>query len=226
MHLIHDLRLVLAALASCTEMLRKHYEGEAAPHEIDNITRLLDSGFAMVDDLLTSNTARPSRPFVDVNLLLEGLDPAMSTVAGPDIKLQTTLVAHESRIYAQSVDVERILLNLVFNAVAAMPGGGALSIETDVVPSPATEHRSGAAPSFGNVRLTSRDTGRGMNELELARAMNPMAKPREDGTGLGLASILLILTRLGGTLSIDSQPGNGTSVTVLLPLLSCGHQVH
>ena len=65
MHLIHDLRLVLAALASCTEMLRKQYEGQSAPHEIDNITRLLDSGFAMVDDLLVSSTFRPTRPFVD-----------------------------------------------------------------------------------------------------------------------------------------------------------------
>lgn len=226
MHLIHDLRLVLAALASCTEMLRKQYEGQPAPHEIDNITRLLDSGFAMVDDLLTTSTFRQTRPFVDVNSLLEGLDPAMSTVAGPEIKLQTTLVAHESRIYAQPVDVERILLNLVFNAVAAMPGGGALSIETDVIPSTASEKWSAAAPTFGNLRLTIRDTGRGMSELELANAMNPMAKPREDGSGLGLACILLILTRLGGTLSIDSQPGSGTSVTVLLPLLPCGNQIH
>ncbi len=208
------------------DMLRKQYEGQPTPNEIDNITRLLDSGFAMVDELLVTSAARPKPPVVDVNTLLEGLDPAMSTVAGPGIQLQTTLVAHESRVYAQPVDVERILLNLVFNAVAAMPGGGALSIETDVVQSPVNEKWSGATPSFGNLRLTIRDTGRGMSELELAKAMNPMAKPREDGTGLGLACILLILTRLGGTIAIDSQPDSGTAVTILLPLLPCGHQVH
>jgi len=65
-----------------------------------------------------------------------------------------------------------------------------------------------------------------MTELELAKAMNPMAKPRQDGSGLGLACILLILTRLGGTVSIDSQPDHGTTVTVLLPLSPAGHQVH
>jgi signal transduction histidine kinase len=118
------------------------------------------------------------------------------------------------------------MLNLVFNAVASMRSGGALSIETDVTPSPLSEKWSGAAPTFGDLRLTIRDTGRGMTELELAKAMNPMAKPREDGTGLGLASILLILTRLGGTLSIDSQPDRGTAVTILLPLLPSGHQIH
>ena len=136
MHLIHDLRLVLAAIASCLEMLRKQYEGQPMPHEVDNISRFVDSGFAMVDELLVSGTLRPSTPFVDVNMLLEDFDPALSTVAGSDIKLQTTLVAPESRIYGQRVDIERILLNLVFNAVSAMPGGGALSIETDVTQSP------------------------------------------------------------------------------------------
>ena len=226
MHLIHDLRLVLAAVSACLEMLRKQYEGQPLPNEVQNIDRLVDSGFAMVNELLVTSETRPASPFVDVNTLLEGLDPAMSTVAGSDIKLQTTLVAHESRIYGQPVDVERILLNLVFNAVAAMPGGGALSIETDVVPSPINEQWSSATPAFGNLRLTIRDTGRGMSELELARVMNPTAKPRPDGTGLGLACILLILTRLGGTLSIDSQPDKGTAVTVLLPLLPCGHQIH
>jgi len=226
MHLIHDLRLVLAAIASCLEMLRKQYEGQPMPHEVDNISRFVDSGFAMVDELLVSGALRPSAPFVDVNTLLEDFDPALSTVAGSDIKLQTTLVAPESRIYGQRVDIERILLNLVFNAVAAMPGGGALSIETDVTQSPLNEKWSGATPPFGNLRLTIRDTGRGMSDSELEKAMNPMAKPRQDGTGLGLACILLILTRLGGTLSIDSRPESGTAVTILLPLSPAGHQIH
>ena len=226
MHLIHDLRLVLAAIAACLETLRKQYQGQPLPNEVDNISRFVDSGFAMVDELLVSGTLRPAAPFVDVNSLLEDFDPALSTIAGSNIQLQTTLVAHESRVYGQRVDIERILLNLVFNAAAAMPGGGALSIETDVTQSPPSERWSGAAPPFGNLKLTIRDTGRGMGESELEKAINPMAKPRQDGTGLGLACILLILTRLGGTLSIDSQPESGTAVTILLPLSPSGHQIH
>jgi signal transduction histidine kinase len=207
--------------------MRQQAEGGPLPPQVDNIRRLLDSGFAMVDELLVSTSLRPAAPFVDVNNLLEGLDPVLSSVAGPQVKLQTTLVAPESRVYAQNVDLERIMLNLVFNAIAAMPKGGALSIDTDVTAGPADEKWRGAAPPFGNLKLTIRDTGRGMSELELAKAMNPMAKPRQDGSGLGLAAILLILTRLGGTLSIDSQPDEGTSVTILLPLSpGGGHQVH
>ena len=140
--------------------------------------------------------------------------------------MQTTLVAPQSRIYGQRVDIERIMFNLVFNAMAAMPNGGALTIDTDIVEAAKDEKWTGAVPPFGNLQLTIRDSGRGMTELELAKAMNPMAKPRQDGTGLGLACILLILTRLGGTVSIDSDQHCGTAVTILLPLSPSGHQVH
>ena len=226
MHLIHDLRLVLASISACLEMIRQRHQGKPLPHGVDHINRLVESGFAMVEELLVSSSLRPAEPFVDVNDLLEGLDPVLSAVAGPAVKLQTTLVAPESRIYGHRVDIERIMFNLVFNAIAAMPQGGALSIDTDIVQPPQDEKWAGATPPFGSLQLTIRDTGRGMTELELAKAMNPMAKPRQDGSGLGLACILLILTRLGGTVSIDSQPDRGTTVTILLPLSPGGHRVH
>jgi signal transduction histidine kinase len=226
MHLIHDLRLVLASISACLEMIRQQSQGKPVPHGVDHISRLVESGFAMVEELLVSRTFHPAEPFVDVNDLIEGLDPVLSAVAGPKVKLQTTLVAPESRIYAQRVDIERIMFNLVFNAMAAMPKGGSLSIDTDIVQPSQDEKWIGATPAFGSLQLTIRDTGRGMTELELAKAMNPMAKPRQDGSGLGLACILLILTRLGGTVSIDSQPDNGTVVTILLPLSPAGHRVH
>ena len=226
MHLIHDLRLVLASISACVEMIRQQSPGEPLPPGVAHINRLVESGFAMVEELLVSRTFHPAEPFVDVNDLLEGLDPLLSAVAGPKVKLQTTLVAPQSRIYGQRVDIERIMFNLVFNAVAAMPKGGSLSIDTDIVQPAKNDKWSGAIPTFGNLQLTIRDSGRGMTELELAKAMNPMAKPRQDGSGLGLACILLILTRLGGTVAIDSQPDSGTEVTILLPLSPSGHQVH
>ena len=226
MHLIHDLRLVLAAISACVEMIRREHQGEPLPHGVDHISRLLESGFAICEELLVSRTVHPVEPYVDVNDLLEGLDPVFSAVAGANVKLQTTLVAPESRVYGQRVDIERIMFNLLFNAMAAMPSGGSLSIDTDLVQANAGDKWAGAPPAFGSLQLTIKDSGRGMTELELAKAMNPMAKPRQDGSGLGLACILLILTRLGGTASIDSAPGQGTVVKILLPLSPSGHQIH
>ena len=207
-------------------MIRTQHQGELLPHGVEHIGRLLDSGFGICDELLVSRTVHPAEPYVDVNDLLEGLDPVFSAVAGPGVKLQTTLVAPESRVYGQRVDIERIMFNLLFNAIAAMPSGGSLSIDTDIVHAKTDDKWVGATPAFGSLQLTIKDSGRGMTELELAKAMNPMAKPRQDGSGLGLACILLILTRLGGTASIDSSPGQGTVVKILLPLSPAGHQIH
>jgi signal transduction histidine kinase len=226
MHLIHDLRLVLAAISACVEMIRTQHQSEPLPHGVEHISRLLDSGFAICDELLVSRTIHPAEPYVDVNELLEGLDPVFSAVAGSGVKLQTTLVAPDSRVYGQRVDIERIMFNLLFNAMAAMPSGGSLSIDTDIVHAKSDDKWAGATPAFGSLQLTIKDSGRGMTELELAKAMNPMAKPRQDGSGLGLACILLILTRLGGTAAIDSSPGQGTVVKILLPLSPSGHQIH
>ena len=227
MHLIHDLRLVLAAIAACLETLKAKSEGQALPPEFDHIRRFLDTGFSVADELLVCRAATPGAPIVDVNGLLESLDGAMGSLAGAGGSVQTKRGATESRVYARSVDLERVLLNVAFNAIASMPTGGRLSIETEITQSAISDAWAGPAAPFGNLRVTIRDTGTGMSDAQLSAALNPLARPREDGSGLGLASVLLILTRLGGTITIDSRPEDGTVVAVSLPLApAAGTKVH
>jgi signal transduction histidine kinase len=227
MHLIHDLRLVLAAIAACLRTLRENNEGQPLPREIDHASRMLDTGFAIVEELLVNPTQTPPNQYIEVNPLLGSLDAVMGTIVGPDVKLRTTLGAAESRIFARPVDLERILLNVVFNAAAAMPDGGTLSIDTELTQSPVNALWTDASSPFGQLRVTIRDTGRGMDGNQLVGVLNPMATPRKDGTGLGLASVLLILTRLGGTVAIESEPDKGTAIVLTLPLSPpLGGQVH
>ena len=227
MHLIHDLRLVLAAIAACLDTLKKKNGSTPLPEDAEHIRRFLDTGFAIADELLTSQPNPPAAPVVDVNALLEAVDGALGSLAGEGVSVRTKLGAMESRVYGRSVDIDRMLLNVVFNAVAAMPSGGRLSIETDITQSTIGEAWTGPAAPFGNLRLTIRDTGQGMSDDELSAALNPLARPRQDGTGLGLASVLLILTRLGGTITIDSRPEDGTVVAISLPLApAAGTQIH
>src|SRR6187455_822467 len=82
MHLIHDLRLVLAAIAACLDTLKQRTEGSAVPQEFDHIRRFLDTGFSVADELLGSATLQPAAPFVDVNALLENIDGALGSLAG------------------------------------------------------------------------------------------------------------------------------------------------
>src|SRR6476659_582856 len=101
-----------------------------------------------------------------------------------------------------------------------MPEGGSLVVETDTVEVP---HRGGdadVAPGEYAV-ITVRDTGRGMDADTRRRAFEPFFTTRRaaDGTGLGLAIVYGIVTQAGGTVRLDSAPGLGTTVTVLLPLI-------
>jgi two-component system, cell cycle sensor histidine kinase and response regulator CckA len=110
--------------------------------------------------------------------------------------------------------LEQVLMNLALNARDAMPGGGELTIdvrnETSPPPSLDGEH-------FVCVKVG--DCGRGMTPEVAARALEPFftTKPSGQGTGLGLPSVYGIVTQAGGSIELDSTPGEGTCVTVWLP---------
>jgi signal transduction histidine kinase len=109
-------------------------------------------------------------------------------------------------IVADAGQLEQVLVNLVVNAIHAMPDGGALTITTE---------RAGDA-----VVLTVEDTGVGMSADVLSRAFMPFftTKGVGEGTGLGLSVVHGIVTAHGGTIEADSEPGHGARFRVLLPM--------
>jgi signal transduction histidine kinase len=221
MHLIHDVRIVLMSIAACLSALHQRSAQPSLAPELDQANRLLDTARALIDERLVSRSLQPLAPYVDVNALLRDLDAVLATIVGPGISVRTKLGTGDTRIYAQRADIERILLNVAFNAAAAMPAGGSLLIDTEVI----EKTTGGKDSSHGKLRLTIRDTGRGMSEAELQRVIDPLAQPKLDGTGLGLACVSLILTRLGGQLAIESRQSHGTLVSILFPLAD-DHQIH
>ena len=112
---------------------------------------------------------------------------------GPDAVLQTDPEL-----------LKQVLINLVLNAVQAMPDGGRLLLASRV--------------DRGTVRYTVRDTGRGIREEDLDKIFNPFFSTRAKGTGLGLAIAHQVVETLGGTIRVASRPGRGTTFTVELPL--------
>jgi signal transduction histidine kinase len=106
--------------------------------------------------------------------------------------------------------MKQVLLNLVHNALQAMPGGGEMEIKTKTA---SRHHRDW-------VIVSVRDTGVGIPQLEQARIFEPFytTKGNEGGTGLGLSVTYGIVTDHGGHIDVESQPGNGSTFTVWLPL--------
>ena len=110
-------------------------------------------------------------------------------------------------INIDSDKINQAFLNLYLNAIEAMPDGGTLAIEA------AREKTSGM------LRITVKDTGKGIDKKELARVFDPYFTTKDAGygTGLGLSQVYGFARQNGGTVSIETAPGRGTSVSLRLP---------
>jgi CheY-like chemotaxis protein/anti-sigma regulatory factor (Ser/Thr protein kinase) len=130
----------------------------------------------------------------------------LGRVAGEAVALRAQVVP-PAWVLADATHLEQVLVNLVANARDAMPFGGTCTIAVS------------RDPADDLVQLVVEDTGHGMDAATRARAVEPFftTKPRERGTGLGLATVHGIVQQSGGTLEIDSTPGVGTRIRITLP---------
>ena len=202
MHLIHDLRIVLLALASSLETLRRSASADSLAREVDGLARLLDAGLAMADDVLVSSELKPPVAPIDVHEVIASNCDVIQAILGPNVRVETQFARAESRVYARQVDLDRILLNVVCNAAAAMPSGGVLMIETEHLPPRPEDAKCYPPAPFGRLRLTLADTGHGVAIRDVLQVRDSTQRPRPDGRGIGLSSVSLILLRLGG---VDSD---------------------
>ena len=147
--------------------------------------------------------------------LIGGIQPLLEHSVGPNVRLEYQLDSHW-HVLCDVNQMENAILNLVINARDAMPDGGQVTISTADVQGDAGEP---AGQALDQVRLRVADTGTGMSEEVRNRATEPFftTKPVGKGTGLGLSTILGYVMQSNGRLSIDSTPGMGTSVDIVLP---------
>jgi hypothetical protein len=155
---------------------------------------------------------------------INGIVREVETLLRRTIGEQVALIAHGApnlkSVRADRGQIEQILLNLAVNARDAMPNGGTLSVATgnfSVDDAYATLHPLVEAGSY--VRVCVTDTGAGMDRETLDRAFEPFfsTKPKDRGTGLGLATVYEIVSQTGGMIELQSELGAGTTVTILLP---------
>jgi len=156
---------------------------------------------------------------VDLNDVVTNLGKMLRRILGEDVRLQLSLHPLALPTRADPGLLDQVLLNLVVNARDAMPAGGRLTIETTEKTFTAAEAAalSDAVPGrYVSVRVT--DTGTGMSPEVMARIFEPFFTTKEPGkgTGLGLATVFGIVKQHGGTLTVASQVGQGTTFEVFL----------
>jgi len=157
---------------------------------------------------------------VDVNAVVTDVEQLLKSTLGEHIELRSELAPDLRTILIDPGQLGQILLNLAVNARDAMPDGGTLTIDTANVDVDVdyTAHRAELSPGpYVNLRVS--DNGKGMTREVAELAFDPFftTKPAGQGTGLGLATIYGIVQQAGGRAQLYSEPGVGTTATVLLP---------
>jgi PAS domain S-box-containing protein len=157
---------------------------------------------------------------LDINAIVGEVETLLRRTIGEHV----TLITHGARdlkaVRGDRGQIEQILLNLAVNARDAMPNGGTLSVDTQNFA--VDEEYAAFHPGLmagPHVRLRVADTGVGMDREIVDRAFEPFfsTKPKEQGTGLGLATVYGIVTQTAGVVDLRSEVGVGTTVTILLP---------
>ncbi len=152
---------------------------------------------------------------IDVNAVLANMKTLLRHTIGRGIAIETRLDPAAANAVCDANQLENALLNLAINARDAMPEGGKIVIATARV----RVETEAELPPGNYVCVSVTDTGEGMTPDVLGRATEPFfsTKPLGKGTGLGLAQVYGIARQAGGTIRIESEPGKGTTVRLLIP---------
>ncbi|MET8147493.1 response regulator [Actinoplanes sp. NPDC049668] len=189
------------------DLLRARDGGERAR----NLTRQL---------LLFARQESANAELIDLNAVIGETRALLERTIGAHIDLLAHTAERPLTVRADRSRLEQILLNLVINARDAMPGGGMIVMAAGAVDLPDDPDRRPplAAGSYAQLQVT--DTGSGMSPEIAARIFEPFfsTKAKQHGTGLGLATVYGIVTEAGGTVTVTSEPGAGTTFHILLPL--------
>ena len=224
----HDFNNLLTPIIGSLDMLMRRGLGNDRERRlIDGALQSADRAKTLVQRLLAFARRQPLQAVaVDLGALVEGMASLIGSTVGPSIVVRVELDEDLPPASADVNQLEMAILNLGVNARDAMPNGGTLTI-TATRESVRSEHRSGLGQGH-YVRLSVADTGTGMDEATLARAIEPFfsTKGIGQGTGLGLSMVHGLAAQLGGGLTIVSEPGHGTAVELWLPISldTIGHE--
>jgi PAS domain S-box-containing protein len=205
----HDFNNLLTPIIGSLDLLRRR-TGDDETRELRLINAALESAErarVLVQRLLAFARQQPlDIGPVDIGKLVEGMAVLIGSTAGPLVEVRVDIASRLPAARADANQLELALLNLGVNARDAMPKGGTLTLTADL--------------DGDFIRVAVTDTGEGMDEATMARAVEPFfsTKGVGKGTGLGLSMVHGLAAQLGGEFRLDSRVGQGTTVELLLPI--------
>lgn len=215
----HDFNNLLAVISGNLQLMDIELKDERTRGYLSEAEKAVDMGVRLNQRLVTFARRRRFTPVVaDLNEIVINLRGLLRHSLGENIALTTRLAPTILPVKIDPGEFENAIINLVVNARDAMPSGGGITIETENIVLSEKLANDGMEPGE-YLKLTISDTGAGMPAEVLAHAFEPFftTKGEGKGTGLGLASVYGFVKQSGGDITIDSQVGRGTVVTIHLP---------
>jgi signal transduction histidine kinase/CheY-like chemotaxis protein len=221
----HDFNNVLTAIIGYAELLRDMVDAE--PAALSNLDRLLaatERARLLVRQVLTFDPRR------SVSYRPTPLEPIMEEVAQHvqatlpySIDIELKGIEGATNILGDTTEIYQVVMNLCTNAVQAMPAGGKLQLQLDVLD--IVEQKTLALGQLQPgrwARLTVLDSGVGLADEQTASIFEPFYTTRQSthGTGIGLTVVRNIILRMNGALDVDSRLGSGTRMTVYWPVVA------
>ena len=220
----HDFNNLLTAIIGSLDLMRKEIAGNARLQTLSEIAvQAAQRGAMLVSQLLAFGRRQTLQPqSVRVEHALDDVRLLIGPATGGEVTLQSATADGLWACYVDRGQLDSAILNLVFNAHDAMPRGGTLAIAADNRTVDAVEARRLDIAAGDYVRIAVSDTGAGMSPETVQRAFEPFFTTKGVGraTGLGLSQVWGFAKQSGGTAMIDSRPGEGTTVAMLLPRAS------
>ncbi|HVY25852.1 MAG TPA: ATP-binding protein [Polyangiaceae bacterium] len=218
----HDFSNILSVVLGYTETLLADLKpDDPLRADVQEIAAAGGRGRDLTRQLLAFSRQQVLEPkLVDLNEVFSGMTQMLARLVGEHIELAFVPGRDLGAVRVDPSQIEQVLLNLVVNARDAMPSGGKLTVATSsvVLDQDYADSHFGIEPG-PYVLLSVSDSGVGMDAATRARIFEPFftTKEKGKGTGLGLSTVFGIIRQSGGTIWVDSQPGEGTTFKVYLP---------
>ena len=218
----HDFNNILTAIGLYTDLLLESCGTNAGQRaNLAQIRSATDHGCSLIRQLLAFARQRPTEPdLISLNTVVLGMKDMLQRLMGENVEMFFQCSPDLGCVRADPAQMQEVLLNLLTNAQHAMPRGGRVVIATrnvDLPAAKATARHGSSARHY--VCLSVSDNGCGMTPEVKERLFEPFFTTRHatNGTGLGLSTVYGIVAQSGGTINVESEPGKGATITILLP---------
>jgi two-component system cell cycle sensor histidine kinase/response regulator CckA len=208
----HDFNNVLTVISGFAQLISlDSTDDQSVRHNVGRIIQAAEHAGVLTRQLTSFSKEEMSDPqILNLNDVISDLEDILRRILGEEIEFRSKLQSELGQVKIDKVRFEQVLINLIMNARDAMPGGGSLTIETQM-------ESDGSEKPGGQIAVSVSDTGAGIPEDVASRIFEPFFTTKKDGTGLGLSTSEQIVKESGGELCVQSEPDAGTTFSIVLP---------